>query len=37
MKARLAKAYTDQEKERIRLVMEAERVKAQEKIDFIKQ
>jgi hypothetical protein len=37
MKARLSKAYTDQEKERIRLVMEADRVKAQEKIDLIKQ
>ena len=37
MKARLTKAYTDQEKERIIIVIEADRVKAQEKIDLIKQ
>ena len=37
MKARIAKAYTDQEKERINLVMEADKVRAQEKLDLIKQ
>ena len=37
MKMRLTRALTDQEKERIRQIIEADKIKAQEKLDIIKQ